>query len=145
MGVVIHVRDYPLDVRRLANTIDGVFTGIGTDTGVMSFGLTSALTAADQARLVLHVDGSSTPFAFSAVTPNSAHTYQWRDTGLDWSLEDYVTLRLRQVLEAPAAPTDFTAAAGDTVATLSWSAPASGSGITRHDYRQKTDGDYPAN
>ena len=63
----------------------------------MFFGLTSALTAADQAKLVLHVDGRSDSLAFSGVTPNAFHTYQWDGRGLDWSSEDYVTLRLREL------------------------------------------------
>ena len=34
-------------------------------------------------------------------------------------------------------PQNFTAAPGDGQAVLSWTAPASGSGVTRHEYRQK--------
>ena len=41
------------------------------------------------------------------------------------------------------APTNFTAGVGNAQVTLSWDAPASGSGITRHDYRFKTTGGYP--
>ena len=70
----------------------------------MSFSLTGALTAADQAKLVLHVGSDS--FAFSdAAGPSGTQTYTWEDTGLDWSMDDFVTLRLR---EAPAASTDAT-------------------------------------
>ena len=43
-------------------------------------------------------------------------------------------------------PQNFTAAPGDGQAVLSWTAPASGSGVTKHQYRQKEGtGSYPAN
>ena len=45
----------------------------------------------------------------------------------------------------PDAPTNFTAAPGNGQVVLSWDAPASGSGVTRHEYRFKTSADYPAN
>ena len=46
---------------------------------------------------------------------------------------------------APAAPTNFTAAAGNARVGLSWDAPATGSGVTRHEYRYRTGGgSYPA-
>ena len=75
-------------------TIDIIYTNDG---GSLFFSLTSALTAADQAKLVLHVGSAS--FAFSGVTPMAFHTYSWTGRGLDWSSEDYVTLRLRELPE----------------------------------------------
>ena len=39
-------------------------------------------------------------------------------------------------------PTGLTATAGDGQVTFSWDAPASGSGVTHHEYRFKTDGSY---
>ena len=44
----------------------------------------------------------------------------------------------------PAAPTNFTAAPGDAQVVLSWDAPASDSGVTRHEYRYRTTPNYPA-
>ena len=44
----------------------------------------------------------------------------------------------------PAAPTTLVATAGDTEVALSWDAPDAGADITRHEYRYKTDADYPA-
>ena len=41
-----------------------------------------------------------------------------------------------------AAPTNFTATAGNAQVMLSWDAPATGSGVTKHQYRQKTTGSY---
>ena len=64
----------------------------------MFFSLTSALTAADQAKLVLHVGSAS--FAFS-VASYGGFGYTWFGTGLDWSSEDYVTLRLREAAVLP--------------------------------------------
>ena len=77
-------------------TINFAYTN---NVGSLFFSLTSALTAADQAKLVLHVGSAS--FAFSDRTPNTDHTYQWNGTGLDWSSEDYVTLRLREAAVLP--------------------------------------------
>ena len=43
----------------------------------------------------------------------------------------------------PAAPTNFTAQVGDAQVALAWDPPASDSGVTGHEFRYKTDGDYP--
>ena len=60
--------------------------------GFLYFSLNHALTAADRARLVLHI-GSDT-FAFSdAHFESGTHTYRWRNTGLDWSSTASVTPR----------------------------------------------------
>ena len=121
-------------------TIGGAFVGAGNNRGVLNLRLRSALTAADRAKLVLHI--GSAQFAFSDATgPTLSQTYQWLNSGLDWSSTTNVTLRLREV---PVAPGNFTATAADAQVTLAWDAPASDSGVTRHDYRFKTDGSYPA-
>ena len=52
---------------------------------------------------------------------------------------------VRNSRTAPAAPTNFSASAGSGSVTLVWDAPASDADITRHEYRYKTDGSYPAN
>ena len=52
-----------------------------------------------------------------------------------------VFTRTGTVALAPAAPAGFQATAGDGAVTLGWTVP-SASGITGHEYRQKTDGDY---
>ena len=43
----------------------------------------------------------------------------------------------------PDPPTDFTAKEGNMEVALAWKAPALDSGVTGHEYRYKTDGDYP--
>ena len=47
--------------------------------------------------------------------------------------------------DPPAAPTGFSATAGNGHVALSWTAPASDAVITRHEYRYKTDSDYQDN
>ena len=107
-------------------TIDGAWTGTGANAGKLFFDLTSALSAADKARLVLHVEGRSDGLAFSAATgPSVFNAYDWGGTGLDWSSDPYVTLRLR--LGVPGQPTNLAAeASGTTQIDLTWDAPGSG-------------------
>ena len=57
-------------------TIVGVWVGTGSGAGNLFFSLTSALTATDKAKLVLHVDGSSDSLAFSVPTPDANHNYE---------------------------------------------------------------------
>ena len=119
-------------------TIDRVT--VGAASGYLTFSLTSALTATDKENLVLHVGSAS--FAFSDRSASSVYDYAWVST-LDWSSESTVTLRLREAPSGPAAPTNFMARpAGDAKVALSWDAPASDSGVTRHEYQFKTDGSY---
>ena len=47
-----------------------------------------------------------------------------------------------QTRPGPAAPTNFSATAGELQVALAWDAPASDSGVTRHEYRFKTSGEY---
>ena len=98
----------------------------------------------DRARLVLQVDGHSDSFAFSDATIVSALGYEWSSgASLDWSSTSEVTVRVREAATPPDAPTNFTATVGDTQVTLAWKAVALDSGVTGHEFRYKTDGDYP--
>ena len=73
-------------------TIDSVFA---TDSGDLSFSLTSALTDAHRARLVLYVEGESDPFPFSTAGYYSlTYGYRWDGRGLDWQPGSTVTLHL---------------------------------------------------
>ena len=58
--------------------------------------------------------------------------------------EDGVPAVVNNSTQTPpvATPTNFRAMAGDAQVTLSWDEPASDSGVTHHDYRFRTDGDY---
>ena len=121
------------EVRRVA-------VGVGTFAGALEFGLqgqdpngvvVQALTDDHLAKLVLFVGSSSTPFAFSSASHNARTGYNWRNTGLDWSSATTVTVRLR---ELPDAPTGFEAGVGNAQVALTWDTPASGANITRHEY-----------
>ena len=107
-------------------TIDEATVATGTDAGKLGFSLTSAdLSTADEAKLVLRIDGSSAKLAFSNVAsgPNTEHTYAW-NTSLDWSSTSPVTLRLRE--ETPPTITD--------VAVTSTPLLTSSDGSTTHTY-----------
>ena len=107
----------------------------GTD-GFLYFSLNHALTAADRARLVLHVGGGEFPLS-DAHFESGTRTYHWRNTGLDWSSTDQVKLRLRA---SPAAPTAVTASAPPRTGGLlevEWSAPASAPTESITDYEVK--------
>ena len=94
-------------------TIDFVTVGTGTNAGVLQFSLTSDLTAADKAKLVLHIDGSSDTFAFSAASgPSHSNTYEWASSGLDWTSTSEVTLRLQDGTADTTAPTLISAIVG---------------------------------
>ena len=84
-------------------TIAAIFvqTG-GFDPGRLTFNLTSGLTSADQAALVLHL--GSTEFEFSDASVVGGKSYSWQDAGLNWSSESFVTLRLRDTPVANNAP-----------------------------------------
>ena len=91
-------------------TIDRVAVGTAAfaQAGTLTFSLTSALSVADKGKLVLYV--GSNPFAFAAADGPSAttYTYDWDMTGLDWSSETAVTLRLRENNDPVFAPTTAT-------------------------------------
>ena len=106
-----------------------------TNPGTLHFSLNSRLTAADRARLVLHIDGSSDTFAFSAAMEASVVNL-WSGTSLDWSSETFVTLRLRLAPAAPTKPRNLMAEAdGGTRIDLSWDEPTDDGGSTITGYR----------
>ena len=101
-AIVGELSDKTFDVGTNSYTIDGVIVG-SADVGAagdLTFSLTSALTATDKEKLVLHVGSSS--FAFSdAGAPTSTFGYAWPPSSLNWSSETSVTLRLREANNAP--------------------------------------------
>ncbi len=127
--------------------VNRVVAGAGTFAGELNFRVRRAVPEGflldddHVAKLALHVAGSSNPFAFKVATSSTSVGYIWRNSGLDWSSATPVTVRLR---ELPDAPTGFEAAVGNAQVGLTWDAPASGANITRHEFRQKTGGgSYP--
>ena len=118
--------------------IDEAMVGVGVATAgddrILYFSLNRALTAADRARLVLHVGSDTFPLS-DAHFESGTHTYHWRDTGLDWSSTASVTPRLRA---SPSAPTAVTATAPPRTGGLlevEWSAPASIESITGYEVK----------
>ena len=57
--------------------------------------------------------------------------------------QTYTVTVTRSAVDAPDAPTGFSATKGNRYVTLAWNAPASGANITHHEYHYKTDGSYP--
>ena len=143
-GTVGDLSDKTFDVGTNSYTIDGVAVGaagVGA-AGSLGFSLTSALTAAEKEKLELHVGSRSFAFSDATLTSNG-FSYQWTGTGLDWSSETTVTLRLRLAPAAPGAPTNLRAEAdGGTRIDLSWDAPADdgGSAITGYRIEVSPDG-----
>ena len=140
-------KNFTVTLGTIPYTIDLATVGLGATAEGLNFSLTSALTAADLAKLVLHVDGGSGTFAFSDATrTNDGFTYQWSMTGLDWSSETSVTLRLRLAPEAPGKPTNLMAEAdGGTRIALSWDAPADDGGSAITGYRIEVSDDAGSN
>ena len=89
--------------------------------------------AADEANEASHT--------VTGLAAGTAYDFELRIVGgTNASGADEATARTTGV----AAPTNFIAMAGDAEVMLSWDAPAAGSGVTKHQYRQKAgNGSYP--
>ena len=112
---------------------------------LLGLGRDRVLSAANRARLVLHVDDSGDMFAFNA-TAASGFSHLWTGTDLDWSSETTVTLRLRLTPEVPGKPTNLMAEAdGSTRIALSWEAPADDGGSEITGYRIEVSPDGSSN
>ena len=59
------------------------------------------------------------------------------------TMETYTVTVTRAAVEPPDAPTGLMATAGNRRVALAWDDPASDAVITHHEYRYKTDSDYP--
>ena len=112
---------------------------------LLGLGRDRVLSAANRARLVLHVDDSGDMFAFNA-TAASGFSHLWTGTDLDWSSATTVTLRLRLTPEVPGKPTNLMAEAdGSTRIALSWEAPADDGGSEITGYRIEVSDDAGSN
>ena len=89
--------------------------------------------------------GSKTFKVSEATAYPTGHGYFWLDSGLTWSDGGpNVTLRLRRAATLPGRDDQLHRDSdGDTPAALGWDAAASDSGVTGHEFRYKSDGDYP--
>ena len=117
-------------------TIQGVYIQVPTAdhlTGTLFVLLSANLTDDDKAGLLLPVDGTTTPFEFSGATIGTTGLYSWGLSGLTWSAEDTVTIRVRprtlSVADASDAENDgkveFTVTlseAAATAVTATWTA-----------------------
>ena len=85
-------------------TIRGLYVGApgGNNDGSLFFLLTADLSDDDKENLVLKIDGVTTDRALSDASRLSAGLYSWANTGLDWSSETTVTVRL----QGPTTPDD---------------------------------------
>ena len=98
-------------------TIEGLYVGTAGD---LNLDLAGALDAADKGNLELVV--GSTAFDLDDATHvSSVDAYLWTGSGLDWSSESYVTLRLRRVdpLSTDATLSGLTVYDGSSNLTLS--------------------------
>ncbi len=104
-GTAVHIYGYQSvdNVGRLSDrtftvgsnnyTISAIYVSVsGLQKGDPVFTLTSGLSTADKAALVLHHGGEE--FAFSAADVSAGKSYSWAGS-LDWSSEEHVELRLR--------------------------------------------------
>ena len=133
--------DEDFEFRGNSYTIEGIYVSRipPTSAGYLSFWLDRVLSAEERAVLVLRIGSDEYAFSDATIAAGVPDLYSW-DAGLDWSSETEVTLRLADI--GPGAPASFTATPGDGQVELSWTAPTSG--VTRHDYRYRTSGAYPA-
>ena len=110
-------------------TITSLLVGAGTNSGSLVLRLNKNLldtaTTDDQATLELGIDGESDPFPLSAATAAGNGVYRWDGTGLDWSSETPVTVRLREEAQPTLSVADATGDEGDdeVVFTVTLSKP----------------------
>ena len=107
-------KDFTVPSNSNEYTITSLVVGAGNTSGSLVLRLDEDLmdtaTTDDQASLELGIDGESDPFLLSAATPVGSGGYRWDGTGLDWSSETPVTVRLREEAQPTLSVAD---AAGD--------------------------------
>ena len=131
----------------------------------LRFGVRGAVTSTDGslngtyilpkgADITLHLEGTDWSKSYSLQNANRTipanqdgdvirEDYTWTSDLPPLTEGEQVTVRLIHP-PAPPPPANLRASPGDREVALSWDAPASGSGVTRHEYRYKTTGSYPA-
>ena len=91
-------KDFTVPSNSNEYTITSLMVGTGSISGSLILRLDEDLmdttTTDDQATLELGIDGESDPFRLSTAEPVSNGGYRWDGTGLDWSSETPVTVRL---------------------------------------------------
>ena len=124
--------DDDFEVGTNSYTFTGIFVRLVAEVPrTLRVTLSSSLTAADRAKLVLHVGGDALAFSDAEFTTSAAR-YEWPHAGLDWSSGSFVTLRLR--LQATNSAPEFAAAtAARAVAENSAAGTAVGAPVTATD------------
>ena len=93
-------KDFTVPSNNNEYTITTLLVGAGSARGSLVLQLDEDLmdttTTDDQATLELGIDGESDLFPLSAATTVGNGGYRWDGTGLDWSTESTVTVRLRE-------------------------------------------------
>ena len=110
--------------------------------GSLVLGFNADLTTAAQ---TLTLDVAGTTFAFEDAETKTTAVRIWSNSGLSWSVDDPVVVKLVEPAPTvPGAPV-LTATAGDGEVVLTWTAPASdgGEAITRYEYRHKATSSLP--
>ena len=119
-------KDFTVPSNSNEYTITSLLVGAGSNSGNLILRLDNVLTGGDQATLDLGIDGESDPFLLStAVAVGGGGGYRWSGTGLDWSMETKVTVRLREEDPPTLSVADATGDEGDdkVVFTVTLSKP----------------------
>ena len=119
-------KDFTVPSNSNEYTITSLLVGAGSNSGNLILRLDDVLTGGDQATLELGIDGESDPFLLStAVAVGGGGGYRWSGTGLDWSMETKVTVRLREEDPPTLSVADATGDEGDdkVVFTVTLSKP----------------------
>ncbi len=119
-------KDFTVPSNSNEYTITSLLVGAGSNSGNLILRLDDVLTGGDQATLELGIDGESDPFLLStAVAVGGGGGYRWSGTGLDWSMETEVTVRLREEDPPTLSVADATGDEGDdkVVFTVTLSKP----------------------
>ena len=89
-------KDFTVPSNSNEYTITSLLVGAGSNSGNLILRLDEVLPGDDQATLELGIDGESDPFPLSTALAIGVGGYRWSGTGLDWSMETKVTVRLRE-------------------------------------------------
>ena len=148
--VVLLQQDLPSDTGTLSTAAAAAFTvtanGVDRQITGIALGLTDAFlnvtlsTPIYQGQAVV-VSYDSAAAGTNALADNAGNKFQSFTTGEDGV--PAATNNSTVTFPAPSTPTSFSVTAGDKRVGLAWDAPAATDPITRHEFRYKTDGDYP--
>ena len=125
-------------------TADGVereITGIVQEISdhILNITLSTAIYK-DQAVVVSYDSAAAGADAIEDTDGNAFQSFTSGEDGVDAAVNNST-----QTFPTPSTPTNFTATEGDKRVILAWDPPAATDPITRHEFRYKRTGEYPAN